>query len=88
MARCWPAFGVGSGPSEATVLRAVFFVTSQFTPEPDSVGPLVNIEPAPPSIANALCSCAASAFMSPPASDERNASNGLSGSPPLFPDGP
>src|SRR4029453_1542025 len=88
MARCWPASGLGSGPSEATLFRAVFLVTSQFTPDPDSVGPLVNIDPEPPSMANALCNCAASAPMSPPASDEKNASNGFSGSPPPFPDEP
>ena len=85
MARCCAELGLGSGPSEATVLRAVSLATSQLTPEPSWVGPPPNIDPAPPSMANALCNWAASAFMSPPPIEENRASNGLVGWPPPEP---
>ncbi len=78
-ARCWAAVGVGSGPSPAAVLRAVSFVTSQFTPDPESVPPAANMPPEPPSIANAFCSCDINAFMSPLPSWFIIASNGLAG---------
>src|SRR5829696_1815927 len=81
-ARRWAASGVGSAPREATVFRAVSLVTAQFTPEPDPTELLENIEPAPPSIANACCICRISAFISPPASEEKNASSGLSAPAP------
>src|SRR5215211_1154062 len=80
-ARRWPASGVGSGPSEATVLRAVSLVTAQLTPEPEPAEPPGKMEPAPPSMANAFCICCMKAFMSPPASDEKKASSGLSPAP-------
>ena len=60
-------------------MRAVSLVTDQFTPEPEPPGAPAKIEPAPPSMANALCICWTRAFMSPPASDAKNASNGFSG---------
>src|SRR5919107_5280932 len=80
-ARCCAELGVGSGPREATVLRAVSLVTSQLTPDPDAVVPWPNIDPAPPSIENAFCSCWTKAFMSPPPppKEENRASKGFSG---------
>ena len=80
IARCWPLSGVGSGPSAAAVFRAVSLVISQLTPEPESVGVPPNIAPAPPRVANAFCNWAARAFMSPPLSEDSNASKGLTGS--------
>src|SRR5829696_1834143 len=85
-ARRWAESGVGSAPSDATVLRAVSLATAQFTPDPAAAGAPANMDPAPPSIAKAPCICCMNAFMSPPESEEKKDSNGFSLPAPDPPD--